>query len=184
MKLFYCLLYLALLGLLCFPIGRLLAKIRFRADRFPFRSFPFEREGKLYEKIGIRTWQNKVPDISRLAPGIVPRKEIPRRPDAGQIRQMINETCIAELTHVLLCLAGIVLFRIWPGIGGAVLFAADVLLGNLPFLLIQRYTRPRLLKLLRATEKRSGLYTPSVAGKTAPVRPKFSYKPYRKDDTT
>lgn len=155
MRFLYCLLYLALLGILCFPIGRLLARIPFSAEAFPFRALPLEREGKLYEKLGIRIWQNRLPDISKWFPGIVPRKEIPKRPDADTLRRMINETCVAELTHALLCLAGIGLLKIWPGIGGILLFILDVLAGNLPFLLIQRYNRPRLQKLLRATEKRN-----------------------------
>ena len=154
MRILYCVLYMLLLGVLCFPFGRLLARIPFRADRFPFRAFPFERDGKAYAKIGIRNWQNKAPDISRLLPWIVPRKQITGKPDADMLKRMINETCVAELTHFLLCLAGAVLLRIWPGPGGAVLFAAYVLLGNIPFILIQRYNRPRLQKLLLAAERR------------------------------
>ena len=155
MRFIICFLYLLLLGLLCFPFGRLLSKISFRTNRFPFRAFPFEREGKLYEKISIRSWQNRAPDISKLIPGIVPRKEIPRRPDTEALRRMINETCVAELTHLVLCLAGIALLRLWEGMGGIVLFALYVLLGNIPFILIQRYNRPRLQKLLRAAERRA-----------------------------
>lgn len=158
MQLLYSFLYLAALGLLCFPFGRLLAKIPFSAERLPFRPLTPEREGKLYEKLGIRSWQNKAPDISRLFPRIVPRKEIPGRPDAETLRRMINETCVAELTHALLCLAGLGLLRIWPGWGGALLCAVYALLGNLPFILIQRYNRPRLTRLLKAAERHEGIH--------------------------
>ena len=65
-----------------------------------------------------------------------------------------SETCVAELTHALLCIAGLALLWLWPGTGGIVLFALYVLLGNIPFILIQRYNRPRLQKLLRAAERR------------------------------
>lgn len=156
MNALYGLLYILLLGLLCFPFGRLLAGSSFRADCFPFRSFSLEHEGKLYQKIGIQRWQNRVPDISRIIPGIVPRKEIPRRPDADTLRRMINETCVAETTHLLLCIAGAALLWIWPGAGGAVMFAVYALLGNFPFILIQRYNRPRLRKLLNNMERRAG----------------------------
>lgn len=154
MSFLYSIFYILLMGLLCFPFGRLLAKFSFHIDRFPFRSFPVVAEGKLYEKIGIRSWQNKAPDISKLIPGIVPRKEMAKRPDAEALRRMVNETCVAELTHFLLCIAGLALLRLWPGTGGIVLFALYVLLGNIPFILIQRYNRPRLQKLLRAAERR------------------------------
>ena len=149
--------YLALLGLLCFPLGRLLARISFSTERFPFRSHPMEQNGKLYEKLGIRSWQNKAPDISKLIPGVVPRKEIPKRPDAQTLRRMINETCVAELTHVLLCFAGIALFWLWPGAGGMILYVLYVLAGNIPFILIQRYNRPRLLRLLKLNRRRADM---------------------------
>ena len=61
-----------------------------------------------------------------------------------------------RMTHVLLCLAGIALLRLWPGAGGIALFAVYVLPGNVPFILIRRYNRPRLQKLLRISEKRKG----------------------------
>lgn len=153
MKFIVCILYLTILGLLCFPLGRLMARLSFSTDRFPFRAYPFERNGKIYEKLQIRSWQHNAPDISRLVPGIVPRKEIPRRPDAQMLRRMVNETCVAELTHVLLCAAGLALLWLWPGAGGEILYAVYVLAGNVPFILIQRYNRPRLLRLLRAMGK-------------------------------
>ena len=42
-----------------------------------------------------------------------------------------------------------------PGTGGAVVTAIYILFGNLPFLIIQRYNRPRLQKLLAAQQRRS-----------------------------
>ena len=151
----FCLLYLAALGLLCFPFGRLLARRSFDVDRFPFRAYPFERDGKFYDDVfRIRRWQSRVPDVSRWAPQIVPRKSLSAHLDAPQLRRMVNETCVAELTHLLLCLAAAALPFIWPGWGGWLTLAVDILLGNLPFLLIQRYQRPRLLHALHRVERR------------------------------
>lgn len=150
----YSALYIAALGILCFPAGRVLALFNYSTDRFPFHCCGIERGGRLYEKLGIHGWQNKVPDISRLIPGIVPRKAIPGKPDTKTLQTMIKETCVAELTHVLLCMAGLALFWLWPGVGGALFYAVYVLVGNLPFILIQRYNRPRLLHLLQAAQRR------------------------------
>ncbi len=152
MGLLYCIVYILLLGILCFPFGRLLALHTFRTNRFPFRAYSFERKGKIYEHLRIRVWARKVPDVSKLVPSIVPPKRAPVRTDAFTIRQMVNETCIAEVTHVILCFAGIELMELWPGAGGVILFILYVILGNLPFILIQRYNRPRLLRLLAHTE--------------------------------
>ena len=68
---------------------------------------------------------------------------------------MIEETCVAELTHGLLCIAGLVLLAIWPGTGGVILTVIYIVFGNLPFLLIQRYNRPRLQKLLARQANRT-----------------------------
>ena len=57
---------------------------------------------------------------------------------------MIEETCVAEFTHFVLILLGFYALRLWPGTGGAVVTAIYILFGNLPFLIIQRYNRPRL----------------------------------------
>ena len=154
MKIFYCFLYMALLGIFCFPFGRLLARHDFRADRFPFASLPFEQNGKLYERIGIRRWQNLVPDVSRVFPQIVPRKAMENNLNVSGLYRMVQETCVAELTHVLLCLTGFVLVWIWPGAGGVILYLIYVLFGNFPFILIQRYNRPRLLRILRMAERK------------------------------
>ena len=60
---------------------------------------------------------------------------------------MICETCIAELIHALLCLSGLYCLKLWPGAGGIIAAIVYILLFNLPFILIQRYNRPRLIRL-------------------------------------
>ncbi len=148
-----CIIYMAALGILCFPAGRLLAKISFRADEKPLSPFEFEKNGKFYETLKIKSWQNKIPDVSRMFSKIVPRKSLETAPiTAERLGVMINETCVAEITHVILSILGIALIFLWPGVWGIILFLVYVLLGNLPFIMIQRYNRPRLCKLRRALE--------------------------------
>ena len=141
--------YLAVTGILSFFLGRLLAGHSFRFDAFPFKSFGFEREGQFYKKLNISAWQSRVPDMSRLCKKLMPPKKLEGRPDGDTLRLMINETCVAELIHSLLCLSGLGVLWFCPGFGGAVIWLVYCLLGNLPFILIQRYNRPRLVKLLR-----------------------------------
>ena len=59
---------------------------------------------------------------------------------------LIQETCIAEFIHSAEGIAGFYCVSIWPGIGGFVL-GMLFMLGNLPFICIQRYNRPRMLKI-------------------------------------
>lgn len=154
MELFDCLVYFALIGVLFFWVGRLLARRWRDPEAFPYRCFRFEREGKIYERIKIKDWQNRLPDMSRLMPGVMPAKKLEKAFSSKTLGVMVQETCVAELIHGLLCIAGLFCLRIWKGIGGVLLYAAYVLLGNLPYMLIQRYNRPKLCRLQRRLEKR------------------------------
>lgn len=142
-----CLIYLALIGAGSFILGRILPKRWFHWDRFPYRSFGWEREGNVYQKLNIRRWQNRIPDMSRILPGIMPAKRITGRVNVGQLETMLRETCVAEWIHALLGALGLGCLRLWPGPGGAAV-SVLYLLGNLPFILVQRYNRPRLVRLL------------------------------------
>lgn len=144
MGLLYCLIYIAAVGILFFALGRFASHLTFDPNRFPFRCYPFET--KLYALLKVKSWQSKAPDMSKLLPQLMPKKEI-NAPSHTDLPLMINETCIAELTHILLCFCGIALPFIWRGIGGILVMAIYILLGNLPFIVIQRYNRPRLQRL-------------------------------------
>ena len=106
-----CILYLAVIGVASFVIGRLLLKSWLHEDRFPFRPFAFERQGKLYEKLKIKSWQNKLPDMSRLCKHCMPAKKM-NADTLWELPLMIKETCVAEFIHLLLPLAGLYCLRL------------------------------------------------------------------------
>lgn len=153
MGFWHCILWLAGTGIAAFVLGRILPKRWFRGDRFPFRSFSFERDGKIYDRIRIKTWQNKVPDMSRILPKVMPAKRLAGNGKEG-LPRMVQETCVAEFIHALLSVLSLFCLYLWPGVGGAVIVVLYVL-GNLPYILIQRYNRPRLMKLLARYAKRA-----------------------------
>ena len=156
MQFLKCACYLAGLGIVSFVLGRLVPKTWFEYTSFPYRTFAFERNGKLYEALRVSRWQSRVPDMSRLFSKLMPPKKMPARPDEQTLLVMIRETCAAEATHALLILAGLGLLAIWPGAGGIVLYLIYAIFGNLVFLIIQRYNRPRLVRLYeRMCAKRS-----------------------------
>ena len=154
MEFLKCVCYLAVTGIAAFFAGRIVPKKWFRADAFPYKSYPFEKEGKIYDKLRIRSWQSRVPDMSRILPGLIPAKKM-TADYQSRLPQMIQETCVAEMTHFLLCLTGLYCLVLWPGAGGVVLTLLYIVLGNLPFILIQRYNRPRFLKLWRRERRKA-----------------------------
>ena len=143
MQFLKCACYLAGLGILSFVLGRLVPKTWFDYTRFPYRTFAFERNGKLYEALRVSRWQSRVPDMSRLFSKLMPPKKMPARPDE-------------QATHTLLMLAGLGVIGIWPCVWGVMLYLVYAILGNLIFIIIQRYNRPRLVRLYeRKRAKRS-----------------------------
>ncbi len=70
---------------------------------------------------------------------------------------MIRETCTAEAVHSLLNVAGLWLLNLWEGLGGVLMYLIYVIVGNLPFILVQRYNRPRLKVLLSRLELKEGV---------------------------
>lgn len=146
MRFWMCFLYLCFVGAASFFLGRLIPKAWLNPYSFPFRGFAWERNGKIYDKLCIRSWQTKVPDMSRIFKKLMPRKSL-----TGDIKarlpELIRETCVAELIHFLNCLSGLYCLHIWPGVGGVVVTLLFAFVFNVPYMLIQRFNRPRLVKL-------------------------------------
>lgn len=148
MNFFNCVIYLSLTSFLGFIVGRFLARYPLNADAFPYRSFKFEKDGLIYEKIKIKSWQSKVPDMSRIVPSLVPSKNMEGHLDAKKLEIMLRETCVAELTHYLLCLSGMYgCFHFLHGKAASIVYLLYLLM-NVPCMVIQRYNRPRLKRVL------------------------------------
>lgn len=146
MKLLKCAIHCVIAGTFGFLFGRLISKCPMKPDKGLFRCFSFEKNGALYEKLNIRKWQAKVPDMSRILPFLMPPKNLSGNYEE-RLPVMIRETCVAEITHITVSILGLPCLRIWPGIGGMTVTAIFILLLNVPYILIQRYNRPRLIRL-------------------------------------
>lgn len=143
-----CVLYLAAIGFAFFLFGRILPKKMFEHDALPFQLFRFEKGGRIYDALHIRKWKDGFPDMSVLLPALIPSKKLPKVLTTAQIESMIQETCVAEWIHELLCLFGFGCVFLWEGVGGWLVSALYVL-GNLPYIIIQRYNRPKFVRLLK-----------------------------------
>ena len=143
------------MGLLCFLIGEMMPRKNFDYRVFPYACHGWERNGDIYLKLGINRWKDKVPDMSRYIPHTF-RKKIGVMRSPEHVEGLIRETCVAELIHWLLWLISPVLLLVMKkpwSIVMTVLYG----LSNLPFILIQRYNRPRLLRLYERVAQREQL---------------------------
>lgn len=151
MAILYCALYIAAIGIASHFIGNALPRRWFHADAFPYKSRTWEKDGAVYRKIGIHHWKDKVPDMSKFRASMVP-KAVATHPTAEDLAALIAETCVAECVHGVLIPCSLPVVLLYPGVGGWIVFAL-CFLGNFPFILIQRYNRPRLLKMQRRLTK-------------------------------
>ena len=144
MWLVYQLIAMTVMGVLSFVIGEKLPNDIFDHKKFPFRAFKWENDGRVYEKLKIKKWKDILPDMSRIFSKMLRKKAAGK--SKKEIGAFIIETCRAEAVHAALALAGFVVLTIIGGVMGFVislLYAA----GNLVFVIIQRYNRPRLVKI-------------------------------------
>ena len=148
MKLLKCAIYLSITGIIGFFAGRIIPRQWLNPQKGLFSSFSFEKDGKIYGKLKIRRWQNKVLDMSRILPFWMPAKNL-KGNYKERLQVMIDETCVAEVIHIAISIFGGYCVCIWPGIGGITVAVINILFLNLPYILIQRYNRPRLIRLQR-----------------------------------
>lgn len=124
----------------------------FRRDGWLFRCRGFEREGKLYRRVfRVHRWKDRLPEAGALfAGGFNKRRLASIGPaDASSVlERFVAETRRAELTHWLPVLFSLSFF-LWNPPAIAAWMPPIGLLGNLPFIIVQRSNRPRLTSLRR-----------------------------------
>lgn len=152
MPLLYSLLYVLAIGIISHIVGEAIPSSWFHHNRHPFRAWRWEREGRIYERIGIRKWKDRLPDMSRIVGYMVP-KRVGIAPRAETVWRLVKETCRAEAVHWGLCILAPIVRLFWSNAIGWIC-AALIVLGNLPFILIQRYNRPMLVALAARLDAR------------------------------
>ncbi len=147
-------LIVAFIGAAAHYIGQVLPRKNFDFLAAPYTPFKWEQNGQFYTRFKIQFWKDKVPDMSQYVKSMF-RKKISVFRDFDYIKELILETCVAEFVHWMLVLISPVFLVLMEGVAGrigAVVYA----LGNLPFVMIQRYNRPRLVSLM-SRQKRQEL---------------------------
>lgn len=137
---------------ICFALDALIAFIihkippkYFQADLKIFKVYKWER--RFYEKIGIKKWKDRVPDTGELCNF---KKDKLKSTELDYLHLFLVESCYAEAIHIAMALIGILDIFIWPikyCLNFTIPMAITNFLMNLPPILIQRYNRPKLMKL-------------------------------------
>lgn len=128
---------------------RALPRSFFDYRRFLYRAHRWEHGGSFYiKKLKIKKWKDRLPQY--VAEGGFSKRNLKsfKNIDKKYIDVFISETCRAEWNHYFCSLYFFIsfLFNDWPY---SLIFSIIPIVANLPFLIIQRYNRLRLIKLYK-----------------------------------
>jgi glycosyl-4,4'-diaponeurosporenoate acyltransferase len=119
---------------------------------------PWEREGRAYERFGIRHWKDRVPELGASFRGGVSKRALGGHDEAA-LAGFAAETRRAELVHWAIPLVTPV-FVLWNPPWLLAAMVAYAVVANLPCLVIQRYNRGRTLRVVDRRARRSSRESP------------------------
>ncbi len=134
-----------IIGILAHVLGEALPRAAFDHVKFPYAPYAWELNGRFYNRLHIERWKNKLPDKSRHVRSTV-EKRICGDCTPAHFLSLIRETCVAEFVHwLLLLISPLLLLALHTpaGVCCTMLYG----LSNIPFIMIQRYNRPRLVRM-------------------------------------
>ena len=115
------------------------------------------KEKKFYERLKIRKWKDKVPEIGHFTG--FRKNKIADPKSVEYLERFLLEACYGEIGHILSCFTGFLivplfpLTEVWIAVTLPVAFLNALL--NLPSLFILRYNSYKLKILLKSNLKRS-----------------------------
>ncbi len=145
--------YVCISGSISHIVGYMIRRDKININSRLYSSFKWERDGEVYRLIKVAKWKNKLPDMSKYLRRILYPKKIQLHPDSKQLLRLIQETCVAECIHIMLISSSPLVYYYIQGDYG-VLMSVLYALGNIPFIIIQRYNRPKFKVLYTQLQMR------------------------------
>ncbi len=119
-----------------------------------FQTKPWEKGGEIYQKIfRVKSWKKWIPSGAALYRGAYEIKHITEY-SVENVRLWVKESCRSEFCHIVMILPGF-LFFLWNSVEAGMWMVAYAFLNNLIPIVMQRYNRPRVNRLLAQLEKKS-----------------------------
>ncbi len=124
----------------------------FETDGPLTRTRRWEREGQTYARVfRVHRWKDALPEAGAMFAGGFAKRGLRER-SPRRLDRFIAETRRAELTHWLPVVLSFSFFA-WNPPHVAAWMPIIGFLGNLPFIVVQRYVRPRLERLRAHTRR-------------------------------
>ena len=151
--------------------------VGYRATRLPWarlaedtwltRPRRWERDGRVYERLGILRWKDRIPEAGSVFRRGTSKRALPGRSD-DDLGRFAAETRRAEIVHwQIMAITPVFVFFNPPVLIVAMVIYAVV--ANIPCIAIQRYNRIRITRILGRRRARRTAVRPDPS--TAPTRP-------------
>ncbi len=117
------------------------------------QSWAWEEDGRIYERLRIRAWKDHLPEAGGFLPGGFSKRRLASR-DPLYLERFAQETSRAELGHWLTWALALTFFLWTHWLVGWLMILYGGLI-NVPFILVQRYNRARLQRILADKYRRT-----------------------------
>lgn len=115
---------------------------------------PWEKSGEIYQELfKVKDWKRYIPSGAAVYKNTYEVKHI-NTFDVENVKLWLKESCRSEFCHWVMILPGF-LFFLWNSTVGGWIMMAYAVLNNLVPIVMQRYNRPRVRKLLARLQKES-----------------------------
>lgn len=125
----------------------------FNENQWLYRIRSWEHNGALYKRLfNVTKWKGWLPDGAAWFRGGFAKKKV-HATDPEYLDQFVKETCRGELTHwIVIALSP--LFFLWNRKIAGVIMIIYAFAANFPCIIVQRYNRPQLLRILQRKRQR------------------------------
>jgi glycosyl-4,4'-diaponeurosporenoate acyltransferase len=127
---------------------------RFDPNKKWYQTRPWEKDGQIYQKIfRVKDWKRYIPSGAALYKNAYEIRRITTF-TVQNVSTWLKESCRSEFCHFAMIIPGIFFF-LWNSVTGGWIMMIYAIVNNLVPIVMQRYNRPRVRKLLDSLERKS-----------------------------
>ncbi|MEB7725233.1 glycosyl-4,4'-diaponeurosporenoate acyltransferase CrtO family protein [Mammaliicoccus fleurettii] len=154
-KIIYNALYWFIVQMIIAQLGTRISYKFLEKDNKYFRSWNFEKEGQLWQQlVKVQYWKDHLPDGQHINSDIKSKSTFDLSKNVNEIQQFILETRRAEIVHMLSIFSVIAFYKSSKSV--KIINFAYVVIANVPCMIVQRYNRPKLIRIYNKLLKRKG----------------------------
>ena len=127
----------------------------YSSDSWLLRQREWEKRGIFYQRVfRVKLWKKLMPELGDIVKSVFPKKRI-KEYTREYLKKYIFESCKSEVTHWCIIFSTL-LFFLWNEFKPAMMMVLLAIILNLPYIIIQRYNRPRIMVMVENIEDHQG----------------------------